>query len=104
MRWRAANALDRRRFCRTICVRRSGVRRSASEQPGQPAYATPSVDTGTLADASGISSAAFAGFAEQKHLDGLIDEIDKLVPKTGYWPVKTTGTSETTNFFLAMGG
>ena len=43
---RSANALDRRRFCRTICVRRSGVRRSASEQPGQAAYATPSVDTG----------------------------------------------------------
>ncbi len=43
---RSANALDRRRFCRTICVRKSSVRRSASEQPGQPAYATPSVDTG----------------------------------------------------------
>jgi hypothetical protein len=43
---RRANALDRRRFCRTICVRKSSVRRSASEQPGQPAYATPSVDTG----------------------------------------------------------
>lgn len=58
----------------------------------------------TLAAASGISSAAFAGFAEQKHLDGLIDEIDKLVPKTGYWPVKTTGTSETTNFSFGDGG
>ena len=58
----------------------------------------------TLAAASGISSAAFAGFSEQKHLDGLIDEIDKLVPKTGYWPVKTTGTSETTNFSFGDGG
>jgi len=58
----------------------------------------------TLADPSGISSEAFAGFAGQKHLDGLIDEIDKLVPKTCYWSVKTTGTSETTNFSFGYGG
>jgi hypothetical protein len=58
----------------------------------------------TLADASGISGSAFAGFVEEEHIWGLLDDTDKLAPEALYWPFTTTSTSETTDFAFGDGG
>ncbi len=58
----------------------------------------------SLADASGTSSAAFAGFVEQHHLFGLFSSTCGLSPEAPYWPVTDFSGQPMANFAFGDGG
>ena len=57
-----------------------------------------------LTDASGSSSAAFAGFVEQQHLWGLLGGPTGLSPEALYWPFVERTTPPATNCLFGDGG
>ncbi len=57
-----------------------------------------------LADASGTSSAAYAGFVEQRHLLRLFSKASGLSPEVPYWPVGGFSGQRTVNFAFGDGG
>ncbi len=81
----------------------------ASEAPARPSIngvvgVEPPARPFSIADASGLSSSAYAGFVEQPHLSGGLDWLDKLSPEAPTWPVTGGGGQPTTNFAYGDGG
>ena len=57
-----------------------------------------------LCDATGASSAAFAGFVDQHHLLGMFSSTTALTPKAEYWPVSESVEVSSREFSFGDGG